>query len=765
MTERPDFLHDRLTGARAPMPDGQPVLGRWMLQVDGAVINGVSARSLDYVAPTGGTGCRVRGPGGLACDVRFVEETLVDARSTLALNVGRIGDLATASGWDGLWNTSPLAHDVDATAVHTGLDRAIDRLLRNLEHVCAEPRAQLTVEVERVPVGRARRPPTSATAFLAAHPEDWERRTLQGIVPARVQTRYFEDELDIYENRVAVRLVSHLIQYLSGRVKDIRSAADEARDPSHLDGARWKTDRVYELWAEMIGGRNPEVIEAALHQTLETIRRLLRRLHMLRRSRLCRRVQGRVEVGRTLRPTNILLHDPNYRRVAELWQAYQAELGGKPPTPEEAFETHQRWCRAFDDYALVLVARGLKALGFESADGRVLDLDAGAVMYGPGGYRIDVRRTDDRSIALEASNSGTEAAVSLRVVPIASRLTASASAFAEALRGLAVSGAMTLTGENERATAVLVVYPSEPSERQGLPYHLRLRANAPTCERAGFDDYGEPRLAPVSPFDVNSVERVGRALRWWLLETLYTSYPPIVDVPRQVREMFADGAGSVWLPVDREGRARLCRLPSEGEHAALLVELERRKQARSGDARRARRSRATERELREWDAAFERLGSILDRGALAGRLAPYQACPVCHCVLESGLYFEARDRDCFWANCPECGTAWGLRVCGTCDGRYPVLHLDGGTGILDVPNGDRIDERLGCDVLAIPCQRQDPDEDVYICARCGSCRDRARGATNGCERCRAYSDRPLGAELRRSPQSLSTQRGFRKTEV
>ena len=105
------------------------------------------------------------------------------------------------------------------------------------------------------------------------------------------------------------------------------------------------------------------------------------------------------------------------------------------------------------------------------------------------------------------------------------------------------------------------------------------------------------------------------------------------------------------------------------------------------------------------------------------RFKPLLTCPICYKKSER---FEPLDSQCFRCDCKsgndDCGTEWGMRICGKCSERYPYIKLSD-SGILNswydrqVGSVDRI---FGRNVLPIPC-RSDKDTRSFICPACGAC--------------------------------------------
>jgi hypothetical protein len=102
------------------------------------------------------------------------------------LDIGKeiMNHLEQPSAWDGLIQVSPVMRNLDERARLQQLESDIERGLSPLKHVCKRPRLHLHLEQERVPTARARRIPSQATSYLAAHSEDWEVRTVRAGAPS-----------------------------------------------------------------------------------------------------------------------------------------------------------------------------------------------------------------------------------------------------------------------------------------------------------------------------------------------------------------------------------------------------------------------------------------------------------------------------------------------------------------------------------------------------------------------------------------------------
>ena len=168
---------------------------------------------------------------------------LGDPDGLLAEAVAGVGaDLEEADCWESWLGTSPLVTRMAERARLTEFERAMMALLPHLQTVCQRPRLMLRTEDERTAVGRARRIPARAVEVLASRPEDWDRRTYTTVHPLRVLATHIEDLWDTYENRVAARLVDHLLREVGRRVFELRGiqsmAADGEDQGENVRGAR-----------------------------------------------------------------------------------------------------------------------------------------------------------------------------------------------------------------------------------------------------------------------------------------------------------------------------------------------------------------------------------------------------------------------------------------------------------------------------------------------------------------------------------------------
>ena len=605
----------------------------------------------------------------------------------------RLADaVGTDASWEELAAAPAIAQKLGERAQLQPLDREILRHIQHLQHVCHRPRLHLRVEDERVPVARARRSPARAVADLVSHPGDWEHRTLRSIQPRRVLARQVEDEWNLYENRVAVRLVDRLLTYLAGRLEELmqieRTLEQGKNHGDHAKSSPWRAKRIMTLWAESLDTGT----EDDLRVTLRRLAHAQRKLQALTDLPLYHRIPPRATAPLALQQTNILVNDPHYRKVAALWRAWARHGYKKQETRAQREQRRQAEAHAWDRYVLHLVARGMDALGWS-----MTDEVRGRIMRKPGWSGVRVATATTGSITLHA-----ESGAQLAVLPLCAVLEDADGETLEAALSAWDDGDIEVVGVHVGAAA----------------------ANLDTDRATGWRFGARAVVLACSPWTIDSEERMARLLHGWLARHATAAYPQY----RVLR-----GLPSLpdwdWLAQSTEHLVAL-RAPRacEREQALAWRENEAKKHAEQ-----ARRAKVAKRAFPSAPRiALERFSELVDVASKG--LEGLETCPVCgtegDLTPRLGRRNDGSDTT-WWATCPGCQAEWGLRPCASCGDRYRVLFPAVGTALRrrigEMREDDWPDRALGRDVWAQPCRT-----DVARHARCPSC-----GACSGgsCKRC------------------------------
>jgi len=731
------LLRNRLTGATSREPGAAPLLGLWQVH-ERVRMNAVLAGPGSFLVPDAGGRWLLSGGEGPAPGGAFPRDQLPRGQESGGLRAmdQQLGALLGGeAGWLEWTSHSPLTPGMFDALRLQPLDRAIRDHLGHLEEVCRRPRTHLKVEVERLHVSRARRIPVQAGSFLAAHTEDWERPTLRFVRPRRILSQVNEEQFDIYENRLTVTLVDALCVHLHGRIdhiqrllKELRRWGDYASQASQ--GSIWRQRRVFSLWGQ---GFDASGERSLAENTLRELEALRYRLLGLKGSVLYQSISRRTRMPDTLSITNIFANDVHYRHVAALWREWFKGCQVEAGNPRQVFQEHQEVCRGFDRFCMLLLLRAFEQLRYEP---EVLEAPirpgTRSVLTGPDGA-ITLTWEQDGVIQLRAAGAW------LRVVPMAAMISAEADAgvLGRQLAALAESP------REAPARPTLVLYPVrlgedeamarlEPSARRRL---YTLGNDSPSSKLDG------PWMLPVSPWDIASVERVARSLRWaFTAPRLLESSSIPVAPPRQALQ---GKAVSTWLREQSTGAVVLVRPPTERERALLGLEeacqvaaeqVERltaehedmaqaareaaRKNGASGELN-AKKS-ALNASLKEAESTLRKLKSFHE--ALDERLswmAGLLRCPICEAAADPSQDFEVRE-DGFRCTCRQCEASWGTQSCGDCEGRFATLLPKGALERSSEATPGWADRLLGCDVLSLPCIRS-AQRGAFICPHCGTC--------------------------------------------
>ncbi|MGK5673511.1 DUF2357 domain-containing protein [Micromonospora sp. URMC 106] len=710
--------YDRLTGRRLPaLPVGPAPAGRYLLHTApaGATLDGHPVGPGDYLVPVTGerwslrlpadpSGAPPTGRGTPAPGETVVgqlrshgesEPLVVDTILTIS---GRLASIAAGDGTAEDWaEQSPLIAEPRERLNPSRLDEEIRSGLNALVAVGRSPADRLRVLREVTRVDRAARIATTATAHLSQHSEYWQVRTVRGVVPSHVLALRFDDDIDLYENRLAGRLVERLAVYLASRIREVEDIArlvTRLVDHRHVERPSWRNAFRFALLLEEMAADSDRVIaEATAFGAM--LRQWWGQVHALRGSRLVKGVNRHAHLPVTLQRTNLVNNDDRYRRVGRLWTAWTDEVHARSTDRSR----HQRFAVGFERYCALLVLRACEYLRMEVGPAPAPDRSGPPVPLHRDDVTYHLGWGPDGVLLLVEREPGAERPL-VRFVPLPHALTSPGGAVAALLDDLPPTDVTTV-----------LLYPGTAEERAVLPVATRLRAFWAGFQRAaGAAAPPGPLCVPVSPLESDSLERVARALRWTVDVPRLLAYPPVVPVPDAAVEPVT--AASTWLRVV-DGRLLAVRPPRSDEFEAVRAAL------RQWAAREARRGSQVS--VADVEHRLATAGSALTRLA---------TCPTCGTVA-GGHDFTAWQGRTFHVTCAPCGTEWGVNACGECQGRYPVLwygstHLPGG-------DGDALDLSHGNDVLSVPCWLPS-ERRLFVCPHCGHCGRHFAAGEAGCAR-------------------------------
>lgn len=608
--------------------------------------------------------------------------------------------------WDDWAEECPIPKNLAQALEPEPLEAILTKELRHLEAVCRAPHTHIELHTEHVALGRARKLDRRAPQRLATHSEDWAARRISGVVPRRILALVREPRWDLYENRVAARLVDHLVTWLRRRVMTLRQI--QAEIFAELDtetaaqGSHQRRTRLCAVWGD---SWDNDRLGATLRAALIHAERCLYRALGLMSSPLYQKVPRGAQVELRLRTTNLLRHDDDYRGVARLWRAWARATRPQATTPRERQLRARTLALAFESWCALLVIRACVQLHLRPCEAqRGLRIERGCrIELGSG---IELHWTPHGTIRICEGD-----ALRVEFVPLIQALERADGRPSPAR----VRPLIAAVEESALPGWRVILHPGAASES----HIARVQAPpSPSCAAGALD------FVRVSPLALDGVERVARALRWATLVPKMLAYPPRVDIPPELAQNWplerVEGELVLRTPVAAE---RLDALEEElGEANTLVTQLEKEHSRVAGDARAAH---GKPRKRARLNLEKKRLNIELDRQrtrakqleVLKGRLAAASAqleelrrCPVCAEPCE----FRARSQASFIGRCvnDDCRALFELRPCHGTGERVPVLLLESAMELPwdQEPSVTKTGRLVGADVLALP--HAEPDGSV-----------------------------------------------------
>jgi hypothetical protein len=728
-------FYDRLTDQETSSLNGKEP-GRITLITDQAVeINGVMSSHGHFLLPASDDKAWIN----LGADQGLIIENLPfnhfpekSERDNLIAIGKRLQSLEESRAtWHDWLKVPPIAvNNMDKLKVMP-FEQILQKYIWHLQRICEQPRTHLTVEEERTPVWRARRIPLKAYEHLSIHTEDWEYKKARSVVPRKVLSTIPNEFLDFYENRLASRLLWEIHKHLSARLINIRKYK-EIKIELEL-GTHWRKERVYSLLGEVA---DPETIQ----KSISSIERILMPLYDKTLGMFDKPLftsispQSRDRIPPAVQSTNVLNNDRHYRFVNQMWREFLRDLYSRPKTNLQVQLELQALCQDFDRYCLLLVCRALDQLGYKpdrSQDS--LRLERGRCVRLVGNSSIvEIEWSDKGHFIIRDGED-----VLLRMVPLIMDLSSipDNAQLNSRLDQIIKPWTKIKTDQTKRAKSTkklpsqlartLIMYPGTSEERRKLPLHLQRLLNTSGIDLSVPIDVG---FLPISTYELGTVERVARCLRWAISGTHILSYPPRVSIPVKYQEQLLKNEH--WIITDKLlGVAKVLINPEEREYRQYIDQL------RTLRGTLTRLGNQTQQDVERLDRYAEQLSTAFEQ------LEHLRVCPLCQKVARVED-FHVSDGDIFTCECREssCQVTWGTRMCSHCHQPYPFLDFQKVEQVFDDWSPDWVDHQFGMDALAAPCPGSPHS---FICPSCGACGNRQVGDMIMCQECNKIRDGSL----------------------
>lgn len=600
-------------------------------------------------------------------------------------------------------NLSPLllGKDVRRAIQPHPAERSLDAHLGDLAAVCRSPHARLRTEHQLMPVSMVRRISARTVTYLAQHSETWAARKRDGVHPNRLLGPITAVDVELVENRIVATLLDELWVHTCQRLARLR------RITSMLDDVRRYLDEAAERpWRSRIAAfehismlLRDHQLDAEVDRARRTVESLRSGLSALLQSPLRTAVTRPLKPGLRVPATNLFVNDSHYRRCATLWEIWAGEQR-HVVTHEERVRRLHDWCAGFDTFVAVLVVQGLARLGLTPVEGATAPRPGRVVdVFDHRGERLALDWGSDGAVTLLRNRNAV-----LRIVPIPHCLTAARDP-GEVGRTL---DAMVVPNQAE-GVPIAVVYPGDRTERAALPSALQWMTHRYRTPGGG----GTCAVVPVSPLEIDSVDRIARTLRWAVDHDLYQAYPFAVTAP--AKEATELAAQFTWVRRNATG-IEAHRVPELGQREQIVRGVN----AVLARVHGNRRVAGTEQRA---TALIENLGTAADR------MTALTDCPLCRKrSSRPDRTMSDRENSTYHCVCEHCGGTWETRFCGSCGSRFPVLTTTHTQKLTGGPE-HLVEKQFSHDVLAAPCWSRPR---VYLCSSCDTC---AAATKTGCVRC------------------------------
>jgi len=585
-----------------------------------------------------------------------------------------------------------LIKDIDVLLKVDEVELSLSGNLPRLRGAFYAPFTELEYESIRLPASRARRISRRATQVLAAHSEDWLKRSGSKIIPSKIESLEKNEIIDIYENRVAARLIDAVRIYLVQLRKEIEKIGELLED--NVNGSFRLTRRLSKLW----GNQPPsDELRDATKRRRHRLDSLVLFVDELRDSSLYEGVPRRATVAQPARMTNLLEQDLNYRGVRNLWIEWWKKRG-LTETPQDRRRQCGVEAESFFLVSRLVLGHALKGLNL-------------------GGIGIDQCDDFDSGCWQLEDNTQIVSSEPFSALIVALPCELQEGSYNEIRKRMA---GLRLKASNYSGNAVIILFPGTKSDLSWDDTPLDLDSLCNPLLGGDLTQKLNVWLVPISPLDLKSIERVQRAIRWITMDKSFSDYPPKIQTSEIGKNVFKgkefedpnESGTEIWI-VEHPAAPKVAEVRAE---IAQLIQGLKTKQGGAG---------------RSGISVLENTLVLFDKACtLISRL---QVCPTCDA--NGNLY--SRDAKTFEVICRMCSSRWGLRHDAVSNDRIAYLWI--GEAVESIPKGPKIGDWVGRDILAEPCQSRLAEYGKEIINPwTGACTGQFQLAS-GCDRCSKIS--------------------------
>lgn len=379
----------------------------------------------------------------------------------------------------------PLVHNVNDSVVLNDFEILLRDNLFHLKEIFRTPYSLLQHAIVKVNVSRAKRIPAKSYDYLSGHTEDWMEKSIVNFKPLRVLSEELTQNFNVYENQLAVYVVDKCIAYLTSRlheVNDVESFLEAYMQNLQYSrtGNRWhgKVDRNLSLASKVYKNMDSNYQEEnksckneadsgrkKLSAAKSTLYSMKKELLKLRESEMYKAVDKRLVKKVTLRNTNVIVNHKHYKYLTPIFRGL-TNLGDNT-NEDEISLAEEETVKGMRAYVLTLIAY------------TITELTPPKIPYEISGNYLHFVARNSKYATIEVS--------------------------------IDQSGAISITVGNYK-TKILVV-----GDKPQVSNDYLSRQNIYVLVVAPGDEFKSSHIISVYPYDVESVEKVGKLLRKLLL--------------------------------------------------------------------------------------------------------------------------------------------------------------------------------------------------------------------------------------------------------
>jgi hypothetical protein len=395
---------------------------------------------------------------------------------------------------DNDFSVVPLIQSVKEKLFLNEFESLLESKIFHLEEIFRQPHYLLQRTIEKVNVSRAKRIPTKSYQNLASHTEDWLHKSIVDFKPRRILNEELDLLYDVYENQVTIALIERCLIYLNSRIQEVHDISNFLTEYNKLlsdrnDSNGWykKIDRnlsligcVYED-ENYSGGMSRNDILSKTHQRLIS---LCKRLKALQNAPLFGEVNHRMVLSlmseQDIRTTNVIANHKHYRYVRDLWLALNKVDHEKSEKEREQYE--QDVINGVRSYSKTVIAYVMQNVLEYELEGNYSNWNAIHPYY----PTVTFSETQDNILSINV-------------------------------------------GRTSLSFLVLANYPAiAQSELKDDSYILCM------C-----DDRTYGNITGISPYDADSIERVGTILKSYIIKDFVTQLRNKYEYPHHLRDFIS----------------------------------------------------------------------------------------------------------------------------------------------------------------------------------------------------------------------------------